>query len=94
LKAHWQKNKWKACNENNANRASHKTPLKDLGFQNYMPCFFPAWERAFTIEANMKGWAIEGIIPFNRNALWRKRGGLKLADAGLSNFSGPSSTSL
>jgi len=42
----------------------------------------------------MKGWAIEGIIPFNRRTLWRKRGAPKPTDAELSNFSWPSSSSL
>jgi hypothetical protein len=87
LKAHWRKNKWKAYNEIIANRLSHKTPLKDLGFNHFMQCFKPAWDRAFNIEANMKGWAIEGIIPYTRRALWRKRGAPKPDSPELPNFS-------
>ena len=39
-----------------------------------MQCFKPAWDRGFTKERNLKGWRIEGLIPFNRNAYWRKKG--------------------
>ncbi len=39
-----------------------------------MQCFKPAWDRGFTKDLNMKGWRIEGLIPFNRNAYWRKKG--------------------
>ena len=38
-----------------------------------MKCFKPAWDKGFTKERNLKGWRIEGLIPFNRNALWKKR---------------------
>ncbi len=38
-----------------------------------MPCFELAWDKAFTVVRNLKGWRIEGLIPFNRNALWKKR---------------------
>ena len=37
-----------------------------------MSCFRPAWEIAFTLKHNMAGWRVEGMIPFTRNALWRK----------------------
>ncbi len=46
------------------------------------------------MEANIEGWTIEGIIPFNHRALWRKRGAPKPNNANLSNFSWPSSSSL
>ena len=41
---------------------------------NFMQCFKPAWDRGFTKERNLKGWNIEGLIPFNRNAYWCKKG--------------------
>ena len=37
-----------------------------------MQCFKPAWDHGFTVDRNLKGWRLEGLIPFNRNALWRK----------------------
>ena len=37
-----------------------------------MMCFRPAWEIAFNLKHNMAGWRVEGMIPFTRNALWRK----------------------
>jgi hypothetical protein len=37
-----------------------------------MSCFRPAWEIAFTLKHNMTWWRVEGMIPFARNALWRK----------------------
>jgi hypothetical protein len=32
----------------------------------------PTWEHGFTVERNIKGWRLEGLIPFKRNAIWRK----------------------
>jgi len=87
LKALWRKNKWKSYNEINANKLSHKTPLKDSGFNNFMPCFKPAWDRAFSFEANMKRCAIEGVVPYNRRALWRKREAPKPDSPEITNFS-------
>ena len=40
----------------------------------------------------MKGWAIEGIIPYTRRALWRKRGAPKPDSPELPNFSWTSSS--
>jgi hypothetical protein len=39
-----------------------------------MPCFKPAWDKAFYKDLNLAGWRHEGMIPFTRHALWRKRG--------------------
>ena len=39
-----------------------------------MSCFKPAWDHAFTAQRNLDGWRVEGMIPFTRYALWRKRG--------------------
>jgi hypothetical protein len=41
-----------------------------------MPCFKLAWDKGFTMERNKKGWQLERLIPFNRNALWSKQGDL------------------
>ena len=49
-----------------------------LTFEHMMPCFKPAWDKGFTVERNLRGWRMEGMIPFNRNALWRKRADLQL----------------
>jgi hypothetical protein len=35
--------------------------------------FKPSWQHGFTKERNIMGWRKEGIIPFNRNALWQLR---------------------
>ena len=42
-----------------------------------MQCFKPAWDKGFTRERNLKGWRLEGLIPFNRNALWCKKASLR-----------------
>ncbi len=44
-----------------------------LTFEHMMPCFKSACDRGFTMERNLRGCQMEGMIPFNRNALWRKR---------------------
>jgi hypothetical protein len=38
-----------------------------------MQCFKPACGKGFTRERNIKEWRLEGLIPFNRNALWCKK---------------------
>ncbi len=43
--------------------------------------------QGFTRERNLKGWRMEGLIPFNRNALWKKRGDLLRASTGFSKVS-------
>ena len=43
-----------------------------MKWEHFMQCCKPAWEHGFTVERNLKGWRLEGLIPFNRNALWRK----------------------
>ncbi len=52
-----------------------------------MPCFKPAWDKGFTRERNLKGWRMEGLIPFNRNALWNKRGDLLRDSTGFNKVS-------
>ncbi len=37
-----------------------------------MKCFKPEWDIAFTKELNMGAWRVEGMIPFTRQALWKK----------------------
>ena len=49
-----------------------KHKFKALGYEHMMMCLRPAWEIAFTLKHNMAGWRVEGMIPFTRNALWRK----------------------
>jgi len=40
-----------------------------------MHCFIKlAWVRGFAKDSNLKGWRIEGLIPFNRDSYWRKKG--------------------
>lgn len=34
------------------------------------------------MERNLKGWRIEGLIPFNRNALWKKRESMTRSSTG------------
>ena len=40
--------------------------LRALTFNHFMDMFQPAWEHAFTVERNLRGWDKEGIIPFTR----------------------------
>lgn len=74
LKEEWRRNKAKAFTDLNASRKCHNVAHKPLDWAHFMPCFGPAHALAFTPERNMKGWAIEGTIPFTRRALWRKLG--------------------
>jgi hypothetical protein len=53
---------------------THICGHKALKWEHFMPCFKPAWDKGFTVERNLKGWRIEGLIPFNRNSLWKKIG--------------------
>ncbi len=46
--------------------------FKAQGYEHMMACLRPAWEIAFNLKHNMAGWRVEGMIPFTRNALWRK----------------------
>ena len=74
LKAWWRKNKWNKFTELNKGIVSKYTSYKPLDFEHFMPCFLPAWKEAFTVERNLMGWELEGLIPFTRRALWRRRG--------------------
>ena len=74
LKAEWRIQKYKASNELNKDRKTALVPIKSLGFEHLMPCFKPAWDKAFgSVMRNKRGWELEGTIPFNRYALWHKR---------------------
>ncbi len=59
--------------ELNKDRQTHKYGHKPLKWEHFMKCVKLAWENGFTFERNLKVWRIEGLIPFNRNALWRKK---------------------
>ena len=75
LKAKWRIQKFKASNEINKEKLTALVPAKPLGFEHVMSCFKPAWDKAFErAMRNRRGWELEGTIPFNRYALWRKRG--------------------
>ena len=47
---------------------------KALGWEHFIKCFKPAFDKSFTVDKNKKGWYYEGLIPFTRYALWRKLG--------------------
>ncbi len=49
-----------------------------LTWEQTMPSFKPAWDKGFTVERNLRGWRMEGMVPFKRNALWAKRADLLL----------------
>lgn len=75
LKAHWRSHKARTFRELNTD--AYDRPMatfRPLGFEHFMPCFKPAWDKAFTKDLNLAGWRHEGMIPFTRHALWRKRG--------------------
>ena len=59
--------------ELNKDRQTHRYGHKVLKWEHFMQSFKPAWEHGFTVERNLKEWRLEGMIPFNRNALWRKK---------------------
>ena len=73
-KAEFRVQKTQKFSELNKDRLTHLHGHKPLTWEHFMPCFLPAWKVGFTMERNLKGWALEGLIPFTRNALWRKRG--------------------
>ena len=74
VKAEGRIQKIRMFSELNKDRLVHLHGLKALTWEHFMICFLPAWRVGFTKDRNEKGWRIEGLIPFNRNALWRKRG--------------------
>jgi hypothetical protein len=47
--------------------------MKTLGFQHMVPLFFPCWKNAFSEERNMRGWDLEGCVPFTKYQLWKFR---------------------
>ncbi len=59
--------------ELNKDTQTHRYGHKTFKWEHFMQCSKHAWENSFTVERNLKGWCIEGLIPFNRNALWRKK---------------------
>ena len=58
--------------ELNMDRHTHRFGHKALKWEHFMQCFKPAWDNGFNVERNLKEWRLEGMTPFNRNALWRK----------------------
>ena len=73
LQAEWRRQKADTFTVLNAGRISRFTDYTPLNFDHLVPCFRPAIEMGFTRERNLKGWRIEGLIPFNRSCLWKKR---------------------
>jgi hypothetical protein len=72
LKEEWRVQKTRLFTELNKDRQTHRVGHRALKWEHFMPCFKPAWDNGFTVERHIKGWRLEGLIPFNRNALWRK----------------------
>jgi len=58
--------------ELNKDRQTHRFCHKALKWEHFMQCFKVAWDIGFTVERNLKGWRLEEMILFNRNALCRK----------------------
>jgi hypothetical protein len=48
--------------------------MKTLGFQQLVPLLFPCWKNAFNEERNMRGWDLEGCVPFTKYQLWKFKG--------------------
>ena len=66
----WRIQKYKASNELKKDRKTDLVLIKSLGFNHFMQCFKPAWDKAFhSVVRNKRGWELEGSIPFNRYAL-------------------------
>ena len=49
-----------------------------LTWEHMIPCFKSACNKGFAMERNLRGWRMEGMIPFHRNALRSKRANLLL----------------
>ena len=56
----------------------------DLEGEDIMKCVKPAWEAAFSIENNLKGWATTGVVPFTRCVYYELLDEELRADASLS----------
>jgi hypothetical protein len=78
LKVEWRHQKTRMFTKLNKDRQVHISGHKVLTWEHMMPCFKPARDKGFTVERNIRGWRMEGMIPFNRNALWAKRADLLL----------------
>jgi len=75
LKAEWRIQKFKPSNKFNKERKTALLATKPLSFETLMLCVKPAWDKAFGCsKRNRRGWELEGTIPCNRYAMWRKRG--------------------
>ena len=57
----------------NKHRRTENAHWVTLGFEHMMPCLYSAWKASFSMDKNLKGWVIEGMIPFTRAPLWKKR---------------------
>ena len=73
-KAEWRVEKTKMFTSLNKDRKTAYGAHRALGWEHFIICFKPAFDKSFTIERNLKGWRYEGLIPFNRHAFWRKVG--------------------
>ena len=73
LKAEWRNQKIRQFTALNKDRKTLLNSFKPLDFTHFIPCFLAAWLKAFTRELNLRGWELEGLIPFTRNAFWKKR---------------------
>jgi hypothetical protein len=40
---------------------------------DWMQCFKPAWDAAFSQATNLRGWSLSGVQPFNCRPLWQAR---------------------
>ena len=78
LKAEWRHQKTRIFTELNKDRQVHIRGHIVLTWEHMMQAFKPAWDKGFTVDRNLRGWRMEGMIPFNRNALWSKRADLLL----------------
>ncbi len=87
LKAYWRLNKTKKYRA--ISNDGFKTNFKALGYEHFMKCFKPTWDKAFTKDLNMAGWRVEGMIPFTRHALWKKVEECRLLDSSFSLSTSP-----
>ena len=75
LKVEWRIHMFKASNELNKIKKTAVVTSKPISFEHLMLCYMAAWDKAFgCVMRNRRRWELEGIVPFNRYAMWRKRG--------------------
>ena len=73
-KAEFRKEKTQMFTAINKDRKTAFGGHRALGWEHFIVCFKPAFDKSFTVVKNKRGWRYEGLIPFTRYAFWKKIG--------------------